>query len=207
MTAEEVASLLGTAAVISSFLVLAEDYIRRAVVWSAAESFFLAGVMAVDAWVSRSLETAALAALTLVVRGVVVPEILVRDIKKERVWEHRELTATSRRAVIWGLITSLVAVIVARPLEVKVGRVLSLPVVMLVVSMLTIILRENAIAQLVGYVGVENAVLYAGVSLGVRTPLLLEVGALMDVIGAVLLGVILSAEKRYGPLEVEELVG
>ncbi|NPB02382.1 MAG: hydrogenase [Methanopyri archaeon] len=207
MTVQEIASLFGVVAVISSFMVLAEDYIRRAVVWSAVESFFLAGFMGVYAWASRSLETAALAALTLVVRGVIVPEILVKDIKRERVWEHRELTATSRRAVVWGLVVSLVAVVAMRPLEVKVGRVLSLPVIMLTVSMLTIILRENAIAQLVGYVGVENSVLYAGVSLGVKTPLLLEVGALMDVIGAVLLGVILSAEKRYGPLEVEELVG
>ena len=198
---------LGILVLLYAFVIIAENFMHSLVRDLQIQSIILGILIALVGWHLYNWSLIALSVLTVVFRGYVIPEILLKDQKKGQIWKYRELGTMSRHTLLVGIIGAIAGLIFYKVLYDLTGAWDSaIPFVVLIVGLLIIVMRKNAIAQISGYIVEENALLYIGIMLA---PLnfLLEVGILLDVIGAVLLAVVLGAKKEYGPLEIEELSG
>jgi len=198
---------LGILILIYGFVIIAENFMHSLVRHLQVQSLLLALLIFVIGWYYNVVELYALAVLTALFRGWLIPEILLKNIKREGVWEHRELGTSARHALIIGIIAVISAMLVYGAIQPMLHTwAAEIPFALLILGLTIIVLRKNAIAQIAGYIVEENALLYLGVILAPMS-FLLEVGILLDIIGAAILAVILGAEKEYGPIELEELSG
>ncbi len=204
---EATIDFLGVLILLYGFVIIAENFIHSLIRHLQAQTVILAVLIGFAGFYLRMWELVALAVFTLIFRAWLVPEILIKDIKREKVWEHREFAARARSSLIAGIITAIVGIVAYVAIYDVIGTWKGMiPFILLLFGLLIIVMRRNALAQISGYIVEENALLYLGVVL-YPIGFLLDVGILLDVIGAVLLAVILSAEKDYGPMEIEELSG
>ena len=202
----EVINILGVTALLTAFFLLTESYMHSLINLIASQSLLIAGILGIIGWERSSPELVILAGITVAFRTLLIPWILQRDIRDEHIWRNREVK-TTHHAIVVGLILAVTAYF----LYVPVYRITGdwngvIAFILLFLSMLVIVGRRNAMAQIIGYISEENSLLYLAAMM-TSMPLILEFGILLDMIAFVLLAVILGAEKRYGPLEVEELVG
>ncbi len=55
--------------------------------------------------------------------------------------------------------------------------------------------RSNSLVQVIGYLELENAIVYAAALFASEFPLFIEVVVFLDVLGVVLVGIILSIQR------------
>ncbi|WP_297070218.1 hypothetical protein [Thermococcus sp.] len=202
----EILNLLGIAVLLIAFLLLTESYMHSLVSLVAFQSLLIGLIIGIVGWEKGVLELVILAGITVAFRAVIIPWILNRDLRNERIWRNREIR-TTHHAIVVGLVLAVTAYFLYVPIYRAIGDWSGvMAFILLFLSFLVIVTRRNALAQIIGYVSEENALLYLAVML-TAMPMVLEFGILLDMIAFVLLAVILGGEKRYGPLEVEELVG
>ncbi len=209
MIVNAVTQFLGVLILLTAFEMLAQSYVRPMINTVAIQSILLSAMMLILGIFRNSPDLLILSALTLVVRGIAIPEVMKKDIKKRGIWVYREVETRVPALVIVGLLLAIAGYIFYReiaaiiPVPAKLG---ALPFILFLLGFLLIIAKKNALTQMAGYIVEENALLYAGVSFS-HMPLILEAGVFLDLLALVLAGVILAAEKDYGVLELEELVG
>jgi len=202
----EVINILGVTVLLIAFLLLTESYMHSLINLIAFQSLLIGGILTIIGWEKASPELIVLAGITIAFRALLIPWILQRDIRKEHIWHNREVK-TTHHAIVVGLILAVTAYFLYIPIYRATGDWNGvIPFLLLFLSMLVIVGRRNAMAQIIGYISEENSLLYFAAVM-TSMPIILEFGILLDMIAFVLLAVILGAEKRYGPVEVEELVG
>ncbi|NJF24518.1 hydrogenase [Thermococcus sp. Bubb.Bath] len=202
----EVINLLGVTVLLVAFLLLTESYMHSLVRLVAFQSLLIGTILAIIGWEKAIPEMVILAGVTIAFRTLLIPWILWKDVGRDYIWRNREIR-TTHHAIVVGLIVAVLAYFLYVPVY-RVTRNWSgvIPFILLFLSLLIIADRRNSLAQIIGYVSEENALLYFAAML-TPMPLILEFGILLDIIAFVLLAVIVGAEKRYGPLELEELTG
>ncbi|WP_457742852.1 hypothetical protein [Thermococcus sp.] len=202
----EILNLLGSVVLLTAFFMLTESYMHSLIEAVSFQSVLIGLIIGIVGWWKGIPELVILAGITIAFRALLIPWLLQRDVKKERIWRGREIK-TTHHAIVIGLIVAVLAYFLYLPVYRATENWSGvIAFVLLFLSMLIIASRRNALAQIVGYLSEENALLYIAVMLS-PMPMVLEFGILLDMIAFVLLAVVLGAEKRYGPLEVEELVG
>ncbi|WP_297536610.1 hypothetical protein [Thermococcus sp.] len=202
----EILNLLGSVVLLTAFFMLTESYMHSLIDAVAFQSVLIGLIIGIVGWEKGIPELVILAGITVAFRALLIPWLLQRDVRKERIWRGREIK-TTHHAIVLGLIVAVLAYFLYLPIYRAISKWNGvIAFVLLFLSMLIITSRRNALAQIVGYLSEENALLYLAVMLS-PMPMVLEFGILLDMIAFVLLAVVLGAEKRYGPLEVEELVG
>jgi len=207
ITYEATIDFLGVIILLYGFVILAESYIHSLIRHLQTQTIILSILIVIVGAYLRMWELIALGIFTLIFRALLIPHILMKDIKKEHVWEHREFGVKAKSSIVYGIIIAIVGIITYLGIQKIVGSWSGMiPFILLLFGLLIIVGRKNALAQISGYIIEENALLYLGVIL-FPIGFLLEIGILLDVIGAVLLATILSAEKNYGPMEIDELSG
>jgi len=202
----EVINLLGATVLLTAFLLLFHSYMHSVIETISFQSVLIGLIIGIVGWENGVRELIILAGITVAFRAIIIPWLLARDIRDEYIWRYREIK-TTHHVMVLGLIVAVAAYFLYMPVyDATKSWNGVIPFVLLFLSLLIIVTRRNALAQVVGYVSEENALLYLAVMLS-PIPMVLEFGILLDMIAFVLLAVVLGAEKRYGPLEVEELVG
>ncbi len=203
-----VTELLGVIILLTAFEMLAQSFVRPMINTVALQSITLAVIMLLTGLSRHSYDLLLLAALTVAIRGITIPEIMKKDVRKTGIWVYREVETRVPALIIVGLLLSIFGYVVYRELAgtLHIGSKGALPFILFLLGFLLIIAKKNALAQMTGYIVEENALLYAGISFS-HMPLILEAGVFLDLLALVLAGVILAAEKDYGVLELEELVG
>jgi len=199
---------LGVLILLTAFEMLVQSYVKQMINTVAIQSILLALLLVILGFERGSIELYVLAVLTFIVRGLAIPELMRVDVRKRKIWEIREVETRVPALIIFGILLAVIgfafyATKLYPIFGVKGG---AMPIILLLLGFLMIIARRNALAQMIGYIVEENALLYAGVTL-THLPMILEAGVFLDLLGLVLIGVLLSAEKEYGVLELEELVG
>ncbi len=208
MMAFAITELLGVVVLLTAFEMLAQSFVRPMINTVALQSIALAAIMLILGVVKHSYDLILLSALTVAVRGIAIPEVMKKDIKKSGIWVYREVETRVPALVIIGLLLSILGYVIYQDIAetLHMGAEGALPFILFLLGFLLIIAKKNALAQMTGYIVEENALLYAGISFS-HMPLILEAGVFLDLLALVLAGVILAAEKDYGVLELEELVG
>jgi hydrogenase-4 component E len=165
----------------------------------ALQSFLLTALFALMFLQSGDLTLLYLAIITAVIRGVLIPKVMLYQVRR---FKHslRE-TGTGQRVpslVIIGVIIVIIGYLLFKTVLEPVVQIsaVSVPFVLLLLGFLLIVTRRNVLSQMTGFLEEENAVLYAGALIASSIPLLIEFAVVLDILGVVLIGVILSATRE-----------
>jgi len=186
--------LLAGLIALTSFLMLGQSRLVRLVVIFAMQGFLLAAATALAAGVLNYPHLYISAALSLVLKGIVIPFLLHRLIR--RLGLHRVMDTIDHPARVMMAGASLVVfsyyvslpVVAHSPLVTLNAIAVSLAVVLL--GMLLMITRRQAVAHVVGFMSIENGLFFAAVVSTYGMPMVVELGVAFDVlVAAVVFGV------------------
>jgi len=184
------ANTLAVAILLVEFLMLRASLLRAQVRLYAMQSFIVAVLAVVVAATQHIPELYALAALSLLLKVVVVPTVVLRLLRDADV----EIAGTG---VIGVASEVLLAMVVGGIGFFAVGRLpqlaspvlpsaaLSLSVAVVLVSFVLMIVRTDVVSQAIGFFSLENGVSLASLVVAAGLPLILEVAFLFDLLVAV----------------------
>jgi hydrogenase-4 component E len=151
------------------------------------------------------------AALTFVLKVVVIPWLLHRLIKRLDVRWDVESLLNIPTTMLLGIVLVIFAFNLAAPissLSASVARgTLGIALACVLLSFLMMITRTKAIAQVIGFLAMENALFFAATSATYGMPMVVELGIALDVlIGMVILGVFMfQIREQFDSLDIRKL--
>jgi hydrogenase-4 component E len=151
------------------------------------------------------------AALTFVLKVMVIPWLLHRLIKRLDVRWDVESLLNIPTTMLLGIVLVIFAFNLAAPissLSASVARgTLGIALACVLLSFLMMITRTKAIAQVIGFLAMENALFFAATSATYGMPMVVELGIALDVlIGMVILGVFMfQIREQFDSLDIRKL--
>lgn len=194
-----------------SFAMLGQRRVQTVVALFAMQGGTLFVSIMVVAWSTDQPHLYYSAALTLTLKVILLPLILRHLIHRLGAqWESEPLLNTSA-TMLAGLLLVVFAFTLTEPISQfantgarsTVG--IALAVVML--SFLMMITRRKAITQVVGFLAMENGLLFAATSATYGMPMVVELGIALDVlVGAVILGIFFfHIREQFDSLDLHNL--
>ncbi len=179
---------------VTSFALLAQARVVAAIKMFAWQGFLLAALTALVAWDTGLTHLYISAALTLALKALFIPWLLVRQAR--RLGILRDLDAVIRPGLTLLAAGSLVifcynVVIPVREFTQAVTRdAIAVSLALVMIALLMLITRRKAITQVVAFMSLENGLFFAAVSATQGMPMVVELGIAFDVlIAAVIFGV------------------
>jgi len=151
------------------------------------------------------------AALTFVLKVLVIPWLLHRLLKRLDVRWDVESLLNVPTTMLLGIVLVIFAFNLAAPissLSASVARgTLGIALACVLLSFLMMITRTKAIAQVIGFLAMENALFFAATSATYGMPMVVELGIALDVlIGMVILGVFMfQIREQFDSLDIRKL--
>ncbi len=211
MTTSDVLILCAAGMLVSAYLMVGQRALFTAIRLYGVQSLLLAIVAATIAVSEGRHELFVMAAITLVLKAILIPWFLMRMI--DRIGIHREiepfLNVPASLLVCLGLTVVGYRVSTGFPEGARgvshhlVGVALS----MLLIGLFLMVTRKKAITQILALLTVENAVFLVAVGVTSGMPLIVEIGISFDVILAVLvLGILVQRiVGRFESMDVSQL--
>ncbi len=210
----ELSGLFGILVILSALYMQGQSFVDPTIRAISFQSFAISALFVVLYLQSGDIDLVYLAVITSVIRGILIPRVMLFQVRN---FKHslRETGAGQRipSLIIVGIIFVIGGYAIFRSvlLPASIDPLASVPFALLLLSFLLIFTRRNALMQMTGFLEEENAVLYAGALIAPSIPLLVEFAVVLDVLGVVLVGVILSASRdvllTLEPPELKELSG
>ncbi len=152
-----------------------------------------------------------LAAGIVALKGIGFPLILLR--LRARAGTSREVQpfVSFVMSVLFGIVALGLSVWLAAAMKPALRQapfeMLDSAIFLILVGLFLIISRRNALMQVIGYLVLENGIFVFGVSADVGTPLLVELGVLLDAfVGVFVMGIaIYHINREFGSIEVDRL--
>lgn len=203
--------LLAGMIALTSFLMLGQSRLARLVWIFGAQGLLLAATTALVAGVLDSPHLYISAVLTLCLKAIAIPKLLHRHIVQLGL--HREMDTIEHpaRIMMGGAALMVFSYYVSLPVVAQSHLVtlnavaVSLAVVLL--GMLLMITRRQAMAHVVGFMSIENGLFFAAVVSTYGMPMVVELGIAFDVlVAAVIFGVFfLHIRTSIDSLDVDRL--
>ena len=151
------------------------------------------------------------AGLTFALKVLTIPWLLHRLIKRLNVRWDVESLINIPTTMLLGIVLVIFAFNLAAPissLSASVARgTLGIALACVLLSFLMMITRTKAIAQVIGFLAMENALFFAATSATYGMPMVVELGIALDVlIGMVILGVFMfQIREQFDSLDIRKL--
>ena len=178
----------------------------------AAQSFFLAMIAATIAWYNHAPHIYIAAALTLVVKVILVPILFERLVERMEIHEEIEPIVNVPLSVLISGGLTLVGYVVAesfyKPGEPGLGHnMLAVAISLFLIGFFTMINRRKALTQVLALLSLENGLFLAAISLTYGMPLIVELGILFDVlVAAMVLGILVyRIRESFESMDVSRL--
>jgi hydrogenase-4 component E len=161
----------------------------------------------------RSIHLYAVAAITIATKTLLIPWLLRHTVSAE-VYRTREIERVLNvpSSLLISAVLIVLAYVVANPLlgavELPFARInLPLGIAAMFLGTFTIVVRREAVPQLLGLLAVENGVFFAGVAIVPNLPVIAELAAAVDVpVVALVIGILTRRiYTRLGTTSVGEL--
>jgi hydrogenase-4 component E len=187
--------LSGVLILLLAFACLASKLFNRYVVYYGAQSVVLSLAAATAAVAFHSAELWILAALTLAIKGIAIP-LAARRLLVTRLALKRDAamsTGLSTSLIAGGALTAF-AYLVTRPALLPHGTaaaaVVPLSTAVILLGSLAMVVRRHTVAQLIGWLIVENGVFLGAITLVATFPFIVEAGIFLDIVAGVLIMVV-----------------
>ncbi|MDQ6976346.1 MAG: formate hydrogenlyase [Mariprofundaceae bacterium] len=174
-----------------SFALLAQHRMLSVLHWFAAQGLLLAATAAVVAYSSGEHELYISAMMTFLLKGLLMPWMLWRVIRKLHVHREVEPLMNSGATIIIAVAVTLFSFHVMQPIELTSDLMtrnsMAIAMACVLLSMLMMITRKKAITQVIGFLAVENSLFFAAIGATNGMPLVVEIGIAFDVLIAALI--------------------
>lgn len=186
------ASIFSSLAILSlllAFVMLGSHWLRNYVYAFAAESWLIAALSAAVGYFGGYRELYAIAILTALFRGLVLPWLLVRII--DRLHVKRELHAVLQpsSSLVLGALLVMFAFVIANYMNHEsstAGRVVILALTIMFsmkfIGFLMLSVRDEAVSQILGLLVLENGIFLGSQILVPGMPMLIEIVILFDLL-------------------------
>lgn len=151
-----------------------------------------------------------LALLGIVIKGIVIPLLLIRALRGVAV--SKEIApyigyTLSIGAGVASIILSYISYAFIAHHPIFSSPLIPASITLGLCGLFLIIARKQALTQIIGYLVFENGIYLFGVSLSVRSPLLVELGILLDVVvGVFVMGVVIyHINKEFDSISTQSL--
>ena len=208
--AYEISHLLSGIMLVTSFALLYQERIAAVLNAFAAQSIVLALAVAWAAWSGNRPDLFITALIAFTLKGIVIPVALRRTVM--RLGIHREVEKVVGVGV--ALLVGLALTGLAQALVVKVAsgtasharEELALALAIILLGFLMMIVRRNAVTQVVGFMSMENGLILAAT--GARgMPLVVEVSVAFSVLIALFVFAVFvfRIRERFDTVDIEAL--
>jgi len=212
-------SLLAIASLLLSFVMLGSRWLNNYLYAFAAESWIIAALSAAVGFYGSYPELYLIAILTLLFRGLLLPYLVWRIIRRLEVDREIHLFLQPSSSLVVGalfvMLARSVSFRVAAELHLELTVVTLALTVMLsmkLIGFLILAVRHEAVSQIVGLLVLENGIFLGSQILVPGMPLLIEMVILFDLLiivacFGVLVGYLLTHAGTTSSLELNRLVG
>jgi len=208
--AYEISHLLSGIMLVTSFALLYQERIAAVLNAFAAQSIVLSLAVAWAAWSGNRPDLFITALIAFTLKGIVIPVALRRTVM--RLGIHREVEKVVGVGV--ALLVGLALTGLAQALVVKVAsgtasharEELALALAIILLGFLMMIVRRNAVTQVVGFMSMENGLILAAT--GARgMPLVVEVSVAFSVLIALFVFAVFvfRIRERFDTIDIEAL--
>jgi len=152
-----------------------------------------------------------LAGANIALKGIIFPAVLLR--LRTRAGFHREVEPLIGfvASVLFGIVALAVSLALARELQSALSHapflMLEAAIFLVAIGLFLIVSRRNALIQIVGYLVIENGIFVLGAITVAETPLLVELGILLDAFVAVfVMGIaVFHINREFGMADADQL--
>jgi len=194
-----------------AFAMLSQRRIVSLVNLFAAQGLVLALSTAVVAYTTQQPHLYQSAALTLLLKVILIPMLLHRIIKRLDVrWDVEALINVPTTMLI-GIVLVIFAFNLAQPISRLsssiAGGTLGIALACVLLSFLMMIIRSKAVPQVIGFLSMENGLFFAATSATYGMPMVVELGIALDVlVGILILGVFMfQIREQFDSLDIRHL--
>jgi len=185
-------SLLAIAALLLTFVMLGSRWLDHYLWAFAAESWMIAGLSATVGVYAGYPELILVALLTIAFRGLLLPYLIWRIIRRQENDQEIEVLLRPATSLLIGAVAVLFALVVAYHVGGDLGLVgtvavlaLTVMLAMKLIGFLMLVIRQEAISQVLGLLILENGIFLGAQILVPGMPMLFEIVILFDLLVAV----------------------
>ena len=208
---QQLINLFAAILLLLAFAMLAQRRVVSLVNLFAAQGLVLALSTAVVAYTTRQPHLYESAALTLVLKVALLPWLLHRLVRRLDVrWEFEGLINIPATMLI-GIVLVVFSFNLALPISQLASTVtratLGIAMASVMLAFLMMITRRKAIPQVIGFLAMENGLLFAATSATYGMPMVVELGVALDVlVGMLILGVFFfQIREQFDSLDLQHL--
>jgi len=151
------------------------------------------------------------AALTLLLKVILLPWLLHRMIRRLEVYWDTEPLLNTAGTMLAGVVTVVFAFGLAQPIaalaSTAMRNAIGIALAVILLAFITMITRRKAMSQVVGFLSMENGLFFGAMSATYGMPMIVELGVALDVLVAMLvLGVFFfQIREQFDSLDLHHL--
>lgn len=198
-------------ALVAAVLVLWRRGLAAIVRTLAVQGGAVAGVAVLLGLHDRDAELLAVAGVVFVLKAIVIPRVLLRVIHDAPAARETDPLVNVPSSLVAAALLTLVAYATTTPLvelaPTPEHRALPVGVAIVLVGFFTMVARRTAIAQIVGFLLVENGIALVAFLATAGVPLVVELGVSLDVLLAALVLQVMVARMRtkFGGFDLDQM--
>jgi hydrogenase-4 component E len=206
----DVAHLLAGSMLVLSFVLLYQARITAALNVFALQSIVLALSVAWQALIQDAPHLLVTAAIALVVKGIVIPTALHRIVRRLGIHREIEEVLSAGPTMLIGLGLVALSILLVLPAGANVSILaredLAFALAVILLGLLMMITRRNAVTQIVGFMSLENGLILAA-SGAKGMPLVVEFSVVFSILIAfIVFGVfVFRIRERFDTIDVSAL--
>ena len=194
-----------------AFAMISQRRIRSLIHLFALQGAALVAATALVGYATHQPHLYLSAAITLVVKVIVIPFLLYRVIDKLNVRWDVETLINIPTTMLIGIVLVIFAFNLAQPISqfssTIVRGTLGIALACVLLSFMMMITRSKAVPQVIGFLSMENGLFFAATSATYGMPMVVELGIALDVlIGVLILGVFMfQIREQFDSLDIRHL--
>jgi hydrogenase-4 component E len=206
----DVAHMIGTAVLVLSFALLFQRRITAVIHIYALQAMVLTAAACWQGYVQDAPALYLTGLITLAAKAIAIPALLYRIVKRLNIHRTVETALGVFGSMVLGVGLVALSISVVMPLTLQEQTLtredLSLALSVVLLGMLVMITRRNAITQVVGFMSLENGLILAAVGV-VGMPLVVELSvAVLVMVAAVVFGIFFfRIRERFDSLDATHL--
>jgi hydrogenase-4 component E len=206
----DIAHLFAGSLVLVSFLLLYQDRMFSLLNVFALHAFVVSASVAWQAHIQSAPHLYITAAIARVVKAVVIPVALHRIIVRLGIHRDIETVVGIGQIMLAGIVLVALSILVMRPITAEAGTLvredLSFALSVILLGLLMMVSRRNAVGQVIGFMSIENGLILAATG-AKGMPLVVEISVAFSIlIALIVIGIFLfRIRERFDSVDVHAL--
>lgn len=209
--AEQFLNLFAALLLLIAFAMLSQRRILSLINLFALQGFILTLSIADSAWLTHQPHLYYSAALTLVIKVLILPWLLYRLIRQLNIEWDVETLINIPTTMLIGIVLVVFAFNLALPISELSGTILrhtlGIATASVLLSFMMMITRRKAVPQVIGFLAMENGLFFAATSATYGMPMVVELGVALDVlVGMFIFGIFFfHIRETFDSLEIRHM--